>query len=310
MTDQPKPIDPPAEADGVSRDRGRIATEDGLELVWRSWTPEAPCGVIAIVHGLAEHGGRYRETGEAFARAGWAVYACDLRAHGLSPDPPGSGRVHVKRFSDFSRDVDALLGLVREHHSELPLFILGHSMGGLISIRYALDKPRDLAGAIISSPALGIHPDSKPPPALRLLVRVLSVLAPRLRVDTELDPKAISRDPAVVQAYVDDPLVSSRVSARWYAEFLKTMKQTHRDAASLGVPMLLMQSGDDRLVDPEAARSWAALAPQGKVELHVWEGLYHEMFNEPEKERVRERVQTWLRERVGSHRDDRATNER
>jgi lysophospholipase len=309
MSDRPAPFDPPEEADGVSRHRGRIATEDGLDLVWRAWTPEEPCGVIAIVHGLAEHGGRYRETGEAFARAGWAVYACDLRAHGLSPDPPGSGRVHVKRFSDFSLDVDALLGLARKQYRELPLFILGHSMGGLISIRYALDKPTGLAGAVISSPALGIHPDSKPPLAMRLLVRILSVLAPRLRVETELEPEAVSRDPAVVQAYVDDPLVSSRVSARWYAEFLKTMKQTHRDAASLGVPMLLMQSGADRLVDPDAARAWAALAPEGKVELIVWDGLYHEMFNEPEKEGVRERVQTWLRERLGSHQDDRAADE-
>lgn len=279
----------------VGHQQGRLSTADGLDLVWQSCAPESPRGVIAIVHGLAEHGGRYRETSEAFAEAGWAVIACDLRSHGLSPDVPGAGRVHVDRFSDFSRDVDALLDQARQRYPGLPLFILGHSMGGLISIRYALDHPEGLAGAIISSPALGIHSDAKPPLLLRLAVRLLSVVAPRLRIDTELDPNAISRDPDVVQAYVDDPLVSSHVSVRWYAEFLKTMKKTHRDAASLRVPMLLMQSGADTLVDPDAPSAWASQAPADRVELVVWDGLYHEMLNEPEKPRVRARVLDWLK---------------
>ena len=158
--------------------RGRVRTADQLDLVWQSWTPASPRGVIVIIHGLAEHSGRYRDTAEFLSANGWAVYACDLRAHGLSPDPPKAGRVHVDRFEDYFMDVDALTGLASEKHKELPLYLLGHSMGGLISIRYCLEKPAGLAGAVISSPALGTHPEFKPPLFLKLMVSILSQAGP------------------------------------------------------------------------------------------------------------------------------------
>ncbi len=273
---------------------GRITTADGLDLVWQSWTPASPRGVIVIIHGLAEHSERYRESAEFLSANGWAVYACDLRAHGLSPNPPKAGRVHVNRFEDYFKDVDALTGLAREKHGDLPMYLLGHSMGGLISIRYSLEKPAGLAGAIISSPALGTHPEFKPPVLLKLMVSILSWLAPRLLVDSDLDTQAISRDPAVVKAYIDDPLVSQKVSTRWYSEIMKSMKKAHEGAASLRIPMLLMQSGADRLVDPAAPGRWANATPDGLVDLVVWDGLYHEMLNEPEKGRVRARLLEWL----------------
>ena len=134
--------------------QGRVKTADELDLVWQSWTPVSPRGVIVIIHGLAEHSGRYRETAQFLSANGWAVFACDLRAHGLSPNPPKAGRVHVDRFEDYFRDVDALTGLASEKHRELPLYLLGHSMGGLISIRYALEKPAGLAGVTISEAVL------------------------------------------------------------------------------------------------------------------------------------------------------------
>ena len=278
----------------IGHHQGRVRTSDALDLVWQSWKPPTPGGVIVIVHGLAEHGGRYRETAEFLADNGWAVYACDLRAHGLSPNPPKAGRVHVDRFTDYFRDVEAMTGLARGEYPELPLFILGHSMGGLISIRYVLERPEGLAGAIISSPALGTHPAFKPPAFLRILVRVLSFLAPRVRVDSELDTDAISRDPDVVKAYREDPLISEKISARWYSEILRSMKKAHQAAGSLRVPMLLMQSGEDRLVDPAAPGRWAEAAPPALVERVTWDGLYHEMLNEPEKDRVRARILEWL----------------
>ena len=273
---------------------GRITTVDGLDLVWQSWTPASPKGVIVIIHGLAEHSERYRESAEFLSANDWAVYTGDLRAHGLSPNPPKAGRVHVNRFEDYFRDVDALTGLAREKYGELPMYLLGHSMGGLIAIRYALEKPAGLAGAIISSPALGTHPEFKPPILLKLMVSILSRLAPRLLVASDLDTQAISRDPAVVKAYIDDPLVSQKVSTRWYGEIMKSMKKAHKGAASLRIPILLMQSGADRLVDPAAPGRWASAAPEGLVELVVWDGLYHEMLNEPEKDKVRARLLKWL----------------
>jgi alpha-beta hydrolase superfamily lysophospholipase len=273
---------------------GWVSTPDGLELVWQGWVPEAPRGALVIVHGLAEHGGRYRETAEHFAAHGWAVYTGDLRAHGMSTDPSPGARVHVGRFTDYLLDVETFLGIARGHHPQLPTFLLGHSMGGLISILYALHRPDGLQGAIISSPALGTHPDFRPPLYLKLLVAALSHLAPRLLVRSELDTSAISRDPDVVRAYVDDPLVSEKVSARWYSEITRAMKKAHTGAASLRVPVLLMQSGADRLVDPAAPGRWAQEAPDERVDLVVWDGLYHEMFNEPEKGAVRSRSLRWL----------------
>lgn len=295
MTESP-PV-PSADSRPVDLTQTTIRTADGLELYCRTWLPPAPRGVLLIVHGLAEHGGRYHDTALFFAAHGWAVYAGDLRAHGRSPDPPRAGRVHVDRFSDYFRDVDAVAALARERHPGLPLVLLGHSMGGLIATRYALRQPEGLAGAIISSPALGTHPDFKPPALLRLLVGLLSRLAPRVRFPSDLDTQAISRDPAVVQAYIDDPLVSQKVSARWYAEILRSMEAAHAEAATLRLPMLLMQSGADRLVDPAAAARWATAAPPGLVDLVEWEGCYHEMFNEPEKEQVRARALQWLQRR-------------
>jgi alpha-beta hydrolase superfamily lysophospholipase len=288
----------PDRSAGLRKGQHRCRTADGLDLHCRSWTPTDPRGVLVIVHGLAEHGGRFRTTAEFFAAQGWVVFAGDLRGHGLSPDAPGGGRVHVRRFTDYFMDVEAFTDVARQANESLPLFLLGHSMGGLIAISYLLQHPADLTGAVISSPALGTHPEFRPPLALRLLVGLLSRLAPRARFPSDLDSSALSRDPAVVQAYLDDPLVSRKVSARWYAELVKAIKLAHEQAGALRTPILLMQSGADRLVDPAAPARWAAAAPAGLVEQVTWEGFYHEMFNEPGKERVRDRTLAWLRERL------------
>jgi alpha-beta hydrolase superfamily lysophospholipase len=295
--------------DETVHQQGRVKTADELDLVWQSWTPATVRGVIVIIHGLAEHGGRYRKTAEFFSRNNWAVYVCDLRAHGLSPDIPKAGRVHVNRFTDYFHDVNAITSLARTQHPGLPLFILGHSMGGLISIRYTLENPQGLAGAIISSPALGTHPEFKPPVFLKMLVSILSLVAPRVLVDSDLDTQAISRDPEVIKEYVEDPLVSQKISARWYSEILKSMKLAHQGAGSLQIPLLLMQSGEDRLVDPSAPSRWAKAAPEGLVDLVLWEGLYHEMLNEPEKDKVRDKILSWLEARTGSLNVARASSE-
>ncbi len=278
----------------VKHDQGRLITADQIELAWQTWTPPAAQGVIVVVHGLAEHSGRYRETAEYLANRGWAVVAADLRGHGQSADGRHPGRVHVDRFSDYFHDVDAMVQLARKKHGDVPLVLLGHSMGGLIALSYALEKPAGLAGAIISSPALGTHPASQPPLLLKLMVNVLSHLAPRLLFNSDLDTSAISSDPEVVQAYIADPLVSNKVSARWYVSMMQAMDHAFDGAASLRLPLLLMQSGADRLVDPAATTRWAAAATGEFLDLVIWEGFYHEMLNEPGKDRVREKILSWL----------------
>ncbi len=296
---EPEPVATSTAAYGkVIHHTDGIKTSDGLELFSQSWIPESPVGTLLLIHGLAEHSGRYAATAKFLAHAGWAVYACDLRGHGLSPDGHRPGRVHVNHFGDYALDVAALLARAKSQYPNLPRVILGHSMGGLIALCYALEHADELSGAVISSPALGTHPDFQPPLFLKLAVKVLSRLAPRTFFKSDLDVTAISRDPDVVRAYVSDPLVSEKVSARWYDSMMKAMTSVHQQAPTLRVPLLLMQSGDDRLVDPAAAGRWAESAPGDLVDLVVWDGLYHEMLNEPEKDRVRSRISEWLRLRT------------
>jgi len=282
----------------VSHDSGRITTSDGVDLFWQSWCPEKPVGVIVLIHGLADHSGRYTSTAEHLTQHDWAIYACDLRGHGLSSDGHKRGRVHVNSFDDYDKDVDAILGLARERCPNLPCVILGHSMGGLISLRYAIRQPDLLDGAVISSPALGSHPDAQPPGFLRFAVRILSLLAPRVLFPSDLDTNAVSRDPEVVRAYIGDALVSEKVSARWYTSITRAMADIQDKATELRIPTLLMQSGADTLVDPVTTQRWAARVPSGNIEFVEWGGLYHEMFNEPEKDKVRARVVDWLQNLV------------
>ena len=273
---------------------GQVTAPDGLALSTRQWLPRDPRAVLLFVHGLGEHSGRYDHVARRFAARGFACYALDTRGHGRSPGL----RVHIDRFEEFVGDVATMRTRLREAHPRLPLFLVGHSQGGLIVLHAALTMPQGLAGVVVSSPFLGIHPASRPSALVAAAARVLSRLAPRLRLDNGVDPRYLSRDAQVVKAYVNDPLVSRRVSARWFTEILAAQEVALANAPRLAVPALVMQSGADRLVDGAATRSWASAAPAALVEFVEWEGLYHEMFNEPEKETVFARTERWLERRL------------
>jgi acylglycerol lipase len=275
---------------------GQMKAVDGLELFWRGWIPETPAAVLLFVHGLSEHSGRYVKTASHFAGHGLACYAPDLRGHGNSQGL----KVHVNRFDDYLGDVDAGLSLIRERHAGLPIFLMGHSMGGLIVIRHVLTHSTAVKGAVVSSPLLGFNPEADASAFMKFAARALSVLAPRTLVPSGLDPNTLCRDKEVVDAYVKDPLVSRKVSARWYVEVSAATADTFARAGSLQVPILLMQSGADRLVNPEATRRWARAAPEKLVRFVWWDGFFHEMLNEPEREQVLARVDAWLGERLNA----------
>jgi alpha-beta hydrolase superfamily lysophospholipase len=277
---------------------GQMKAADGLEPFWRGWIPEAPAAVLLFVHGLSEHSGRYIRTASHFAGRGLACYAPDLRGHGSSQGL----RVHVNRFDDYLADVGAGLSLLQERYAGLPIFLLGHSMGGLIVIRYVLAQPAAVKGAVVSSPLLGFNPEADASAVMKFAARALSVLAPRTLVSSGLDPNTLCHDKEVVDAYIKDPLVSRKVSARWYVEVSAAMADAFTHAGSLQVPMLLMQSGADRLVDPEATRRWARAAPERLVRFVWWDGFFHEMLNEPERAQVLARVDAWLEEQLASRR--------
>ena len=278
------------EAAGWSEDQGWAATRDGLALYWRSAVPPQPRALVVVVHGLAEHSGRYLHVLRRLAAAGYACYALDCRGHGRSPGP----RVHVAGFDRFLWDVDAMESVARDRHRELPVVLLGHSQGGLVVLLHALRHPQGRAGVVASSPLLGVHPSSRPSAARAWAARVLSPILPGLLQSTGLDPAALSRDPAVVEAYRTDPLVSRRVSLRWFTSVAEAMAEAHTAAPGLRVPALVMAAAADRVVDAEATRRFVQRAPAGLVDYVPWEGLFHELFNEPQREQVLARALAWL----------------
>jgi acylglycerol lipase len=273
---------------------GEVATGDGLRLFWRAWLPSAPSGVLLIVHGLAEHSGRYGHVGRYMAARGWATYAHDARAHGRSP----GRKVHVRRFEEFLEDLRAMLALVRERHPGLPVVLLGHSQGGLVVLLHALRRPEGLAGIAVTSPFLDAHPALRPSAAFRLALAVLRRVAPAMLLPSGADPRRVSRDPDVVKAYVDDPLVSRRVSPAWYAALRRAQAEVRAGSSRLSVPTLVLASPDDGLVDPDAVRRFVSAAPVGTVEASWWPGLSHELMNEPEQQQVLARIEPWLRARA------------
>jgi lysophospholipase len=277
----------------MNHEEGTLATDDGLALHWQSWTPPGdPDGVLLFVHGLAEHSGRYLNPVRHFVARGWACYGFDYRGHGHSPGQ----RVHVGSFDEYLSDLGDGHRLVRIRHPGERIFVVGHSQGGLVTLLYAGNQPPGLDGVVVSSPFLGIHPDSRPSPVLAAASRLLSGLAPRMAFPSNANPDFLSRDPEVAQAYRSDPLVSRKVSARWVASVLDAQRRALAEASELAVPALVMQAGADRLADPEATRSWVASAPGALVEYVEWEGYAHELFNEPLLDRrpVFEAMERWL----------------
>jgi alpha-beta hydrolase superfamily lysophospholipase len=257
----------------------------------RLWLPPSPPkGVVVLVHGLAEHSGRYTHVGEYLAARGWVVHAFDSRGHGRSPGL----RVHAGRFDDFLDDTGLVLEAARRRHPGLPVFLVGHSFGGLIALLYASKRPAGLAGVAVSSPALGMSPSLRPSALQRAAAQVLSVVAPRTLFRSRVDPRGLSHDPEVVRAYAADPLVSHTVSVRFYTSSRKALREALESAPRLAVPALVLASAHDTVVDVQATRRWLAAAPAGKVEAVFYDALAHELFNEPQREEVLARLDQWL----------------
>ncbi|MGQ0578881.1 MAG: lysophospholipase [Betaproteobacteria bacterium] len=257
------------------------------------WLPEGPPrAVLMLVHGLAEHSGRYANLIGYFVPNGYAVYGMDLLGHGKS----GGARAHVERFSDFVEPLRTYLGMVREWQADAPILLVGHSLGGLIVATYLLDHQDGLQGAILSGPAIKI-PDNISP-AVIFAGRILSALLPGIGM-LGLDAHGVSRDPAVVAAYVNDPLVfTGKATARIGAEMLKAMQRVKAEANRIRLPVLIVQGGADKLVDPAGARMLHDLIGSADKTLKVYEGLYHEVYNEPEHELVLRDVESWLEARL------------
>jgi acylglycerol lipase len=224
---------------------------------------------------------------------GYAVYAADHPGHGRSE----GARVYVERFADYTDTLSSFREMIRDWQMEKPVFLVGHSMGGLIGARYLLDHQDELAGAVLSGPAVKAPDDISP---LTIFAgKVLSAIIPKLGL-IQLDAEGVSRDPAVVKAYETDPLVYlGKVTARLGAEMIKAMGQIGAEASRITLPLLILQGGADRLVPPSGAQMLHDRVGSADRKIILYEGLYHEVFNEPEHGRVLHDVEMWLKAHPG-----------
>ena len=265
----------------------------GVEIYYQCWLPEdEPRAVLLIVHGLAEHSGRYMNVVNHFVPLGYAVYGIDYLGHGKSDGP----RVYVKEFNDYIDTLSVYVDMVRKWQPGKPSFLLGHSMGALVSAIFLLDHQDELTGAILSGPS--VKAPSNTSPITIGMVRFLSILLPKIGV-LQLEAKGVSRDPAVVKAYISDPLVHTRkTTARLTYEILKAMQRVTAEASKITLPVLIVQGSADRLVDPDGARMLHDTVGSVDKRIKIYDGLYHEVFNEPEHDQVLGDVEAWLESRV------------
>jgi alpha-beta hydrolase superfamily lysophospholipase len=262
----------------------------GAELFAQCWLPApSPRGLVVLVHGFGEHSDRYSNLVTALINGGYAIYAFDQRGHGRSPGKRG----HTDRFSDFIEDVQQVVSRSQADHPNLPLFLFGHSVGGLVVLQYALLHPQGLAGVIASAPLL-----AKPniSPLVLTIAGLLSRFAPTFALDTRLDPTTISRDPAEVQRYKSDPLVHSKTSARAGAEGMAALEWVQAHASELRVPLLLYHGAGDTLVPIKGSRSFFANAGSADKTFRELPGVFHESHNDLEREALFQIIVAWLDE--------------
>ena len=273
----------------TSRSVGYIEGVGNVRLYYRSWEAQHARAAVVITHGLGEHGGRYSGFAEALAAYGISTFVHDQRGHGLSEGRRG----HTPRFELFLQDLDRFR---REVHGLIeygtPLFLFGHSMGGLIALRYLEEYDSSFRGGIISSPwlATAIEVPRWKINASGLLNRIL----PALPFASGLEPADLSRDAEVVQAYRDDPLVHDRITPRLFTEAASAMGLALQRSDRITVPLLFLLAGRDRIVDTDKSRLFANSLSTSRVSITVYGENYHENINEPNRSAVAREVREWI----------------
>lgn len=267
---------------------GKLEAAGHPELYWQGWLPTGRLrAVVVLAHGASEHGGRYAHVGERFARSSYGLYAMDHRGHGRSPGQPGN----IDSMDAVVGDLHAFMGIVAARHKGAKVFLFGHSMGGMVAIAYALRYQTRLPGLILTGPLAALEAAS---PVQRLAGRVLSALTPSLPI-IGIPAEGVSRDPEVVAAYVADPLnYHGKLRARTVGEMVATAAGFPAAVGSLTLPLLVMHGTADTLSPPGGGELvYEGAASQDKT-LRMWEGLYHELVNEPEQEEVMGEIVAWL----------------
>lgn len=274
-------------------DEGTLSGTGGTSLYYQRWLPAAePNAILLIAHGLAEHSGRYAHFARFFTDRGQAVVSLDHPGHGRS----GGRRCHIGRFSDFTDALSLLLEKARQDFPHKPIYLVGHSMGGLIAAHLLLEKQHAFKGCVVSGAA--VTPAIRLSSMQRISIKILSRLVPKLRV-LQVDASAVSRDREVVDLYRSDPLVfTGKITARLLEQLFDATDGLDRKLAVIEIPMLILHGGSDGLALPAGSEMLHDNIGSRDKQLIIYDGLYHEIYNEPEREQVMTDVATWLTARL------------
>jgi alpha-beta hydrolase superfamily lysophospholipase len=246
------------------------------------------------VHGAGEHSSRYQHLAEIFCARGYIVAGLDHTGHGKSDGKYG----FVERFDDHLESLERFRARVAEEFAGLPVILLGHSMGGLISALFLLEHQAQFLACALSAPA--VKTDLEPPALQIMLIRLLSKFIPGLGV-LKLDAAGVSRDPSVVEDYQYDPLVfHGKMSARSVAELFAAMQRIQASAAEITLPLLLLHGGDDAMTSPSGSQFLYDNVGSEDKTLKIYPGLYHEIFNEPEREEVLGDLLDWCEKQLAA----------
>ncbi|MFV1857809.1 MAG: lysophospholipase [Anaerolineales bacterium] len=266
-----------------------VQTIGGLELYVQRWQADVPTrAVIAIVHGFGEHSGRYMNLVSHLVPRGHVLCGVDLRGHGRSPGPRG----HIDRWEDYREDLRSFLQWIPTWEPARPLFVLGHSMGALIVLDFVLRHLGGLAGAIVSG--VPLEPVGVANPLLVTTARLLSRVWPGFALSLNLETAALSRDPEVVRAYEEDPLVHGTASARWGTETLDTIEWIKDHAPDVRLPLLMIHGGADRINAAEGTRRFFEAVTYPDKELRVYPEAYHEPHNDLDWQKVVSDIERWV----------------
>lgn len=273
----------------TTRDERSFDGAGGVRIVYDVWTPDgAPRGVVVLCHGYAEHARRYDHVAQRFGEAGLITYALDQRGHGRS----GGKRVYLRDISEYTADFSTLVRIAAADHPELKRVVLGHSMGGGVVFAYGVEHPDDYAAMVLSGPA--VYAQDGVSSLMIGVAKLVGSVLPGLPVE-DIPAEAVSRDPAVVAAYIADPLVHhGKLPAGVAKALIGVGESMPTRAAALTAPLLVVHGGQDSLIPVAGSRRLVECVGSSDVNLKVYPELFHEVFNEPERELVLDDVVSWI----------------
>lgn len=267
-------------------------TADGLQLFCQTWVPDTPKAVLVVVHGLGDHSERYGAFIRYFVERGFAVALYDQRGHGRSEGERG----HVEQFQDFLQDLAQFVQTTKERFPKLPMFLVGHSFGGQIALNFVVRYAKGLRGIVLCSPNVLLK---LPVPNWKKKLADWSRNSMgHIKLTHQLDSKLLSHDAAVVKAYDEDPLVFNYVTARLGSLIMHNLDIIMALASRIHLPALFLQAGSDEICSPEGTKAFFRRVPIARKMFKIYEGMYHELFNETDRDKVFSDTEGWLNEQL------------